>query len=82
MMGEGRVIAELDLVALGRDMPEHGLRKGDVGTVVHRYEDGHAFAVEVTTGDGTTIAVLTLPLTDVRPLGSREILHAREVALP
>jgi hypothetical protein len=47
---------------------------------VHRYEDGRAFAVEMTTGNGTTIAVLTLPLMDVRPLGSHEILHAREVA--
>ena len=82
MMGEERAIAELDLVALKRDMPEHGLRKGDVGTVVHRYEDGHAFAVEVMTGDGTTIAILTLPLTDVRPLGGGDVLHAREVATP
>ena len=58
-MGEGRAKAELDLVALERDMPEHGLRKGDVGTVVHRYADGRAFEVEMMTGDGTTIAVLT-----------------------
>jgi hypothetical protein len=82
MTGEGRAIVELDLVALKRDMPEHGLRKGDVGTVVHCYADGRAFKVEMMTGDGATIAVLTLPLTDVRPLGGREILHAREVALP
>ena len=78
-MAEERAIAELDLVALERDVAEHGLRKGDVGTVVHRYEDGRAFAVEMTTGNGTTIAVLTLPLTDIRPLGSSEILHTREV---
>lgn len=80
-MAEGRAIDELDLVALQRDVAEHGLRKGDVGTVVHRYEDGRAFAVELMTGDGTTIAVLTLPLTDIRPLGSHEILHTREVAV-
>ena len=81
-MAEERAIAELDLVALKRDVAEHGLRTGDIGTVVHRYADGRAFAVELMTGDGTTIAVLTLPLTDIRPLGSREILHAREVAVP
>ena len=78
-MAEERAIAELDLVALKRDVTEHGLRKGDVGTVVHRYADGHAFAVEMMTGDGTTVAVLTLPLADIRPLGSHEILHAREI---
>jgi hypothetical protein len=81
-MAEERAIAELDLVALKRDVAVHGLRKGDVGTVVHRYEDGRAVAVEMMTGDGTTIAVLTLSLTDVRPLSSREILHTREVAVP
>ena len=80
-MAEERAIVELDLVALQRDVAEHGLRKGDVGTVVHRYEDVRAFAVELMTGDGTTIAVLTLPLTDIRPLGSHEILQAREVAV-
>ena len=78
-MAEERAIAELDLVALERDVAEHGLRRGDVGTVVHRYEDGRAFAVEMTTGNGTTIAVLTLPSTDIRPLGSSDILHTREV---
>ena len=81
-MSAEQSIAELDTVVLDRDVPEHGLRKGDVGTVVHRYADGRAFAVEMMTGDGSTIAVLTLPLTDIRPLGSREILHAREVATP
>ena len=78
-MTEERAIAELDLVALKRDVAEHGLRKGDIGTVVHQYEDGRAVAVEMMTGDGTTVAVLTLPLSDVRPLGSRDILHAREI---
>ena len=81
-MDEERAIAELDLVALERDVSELGLRKGDIGTVVHRHQDGRAFAVEMMTGDGTTIAVLTLPVTDVRPLGDREILHAREVLTP
>ena len=78
-MADERTIAELDLVALERDVAEHGLHKGDVGTVVHRYQDGHAFAVEMMTGDGTTVAVLTLHLADLRPLGSRDILHVREI---
>lgn len=78
-MDAERTIAELDVVVLDRDVPEHGLCKGDVGTVVHRYAAGQGYEVEVLTGDGTTIAVLTLRASDVRPMGSREILHAREV---
>jgi hypothetical protein len=79
-MSEDRTITELGTVVLERDVPEHGLRKGDVGTVVHCYEEGRAFEVEMMTVDGTTSAVLTLPLSDVRPLGRHDILHAREVA--
>ena len=81
-MHEARAIDELDLVALERDVSEHSLRKGDVGTVVHCYADGRAYEVEMMTGDGRTVAVLTLSRAEVRPLGSGDILHAREVALP
>lgn len=79
-MSENRKIEELDLVALVRDVPAHGLVRGDVGTVVHLHTDGRSYEVEFAAGDGMTIAVLTLPSTDVRPLGSRDILHVREVA--
>lgn len=33
---------ELELVVLERDIPEHGLARGDVGTVVHVYSGGPA----------------------------------------
>lgn len=36
----------LDVVVLTEDIPEHGLRVGDVGTIVEVYEDGAAFEVE------------------------------------
>ena len=42
-MGAGRTIEELDVVVLARDVPEHGLCKGDVGTMVHRYANGRAY---------------------------------------
>jgi len=73
-------IEELDHVVLQRDVPERGLCHGDVGVVVHRYSDGQAYEVEFMTGDGSTIAVLTLSDEDVRPVGGREILHTREVS--
>ena len=71
---------ELDTVVLTHDVPEHGLKKGDVGAVVHCYADHTAFEVEFVTAEGKTIAVLTVTEADVRPMGSGEILHARALA--
>jgi hypothetical protein len=36
---------ELDLVVLTHDIPERGLQRGDLGTIVHRYTDGQAWGV-------------------------------------
>lgn len=71
---------ELDTVVLARDIPEYGLRSGDIGSVVHCYADGKAFEVEFVTAEGRTIAVLTLTPDDIRPMREREILHVREIA--
>lgn len=60
--------------------PTEGLEAGDVGTVIHVYRDGLAFEVEFTTLAGKTAAVVTLEASQVRPVGSREITHARELA--
>lgn len=73
------MIRELDTIVLTRDIPEHGLRRGDIGAVVHCYKDGVAFEVEFVTGKGDTVAVITLELKDVRPMHPNEILHAREI---
>ncbi|HZT61297.1 MAG TPA: DUF4926 domain-containing protein [Pyrinomonadaceae bacterium] len=75
------MINELDTVVLKRDVVEHGLKEGDVGAVVHRYADGEAFEVEFVTAAGRTVALLTLTAQDIRPLGGRDILHARELAV-
>jgi ribulose-5-phosphate 4-epimerase/fuculose-1-phosphate aldolase len=74
------MIKEHDRVALVRDLPEHGLARGDLGTVVHIYADGKAYEVEFMTLTGDTIGVVTLELGDVRPVTDREIAHARQVA--
>jgi len=75
------MIHELDAVVLTRDVDEHGLKRGDVGAVVHCYGDGAAFEVEFVTAEGRTVAVLTLNERDIRPLGERDILHVRELAV-
>jgi hypothetical protein len=74
------MIKEHDRVALDRDLPEYGLTRGDLGTVVHIYEGAKAFEVEFLTLTGDTIGVATLKASDVRPLTDREIAHARQVA--
>ena len=44
------MIKELDSVVLSRDLPEYGLKKGDIGAVVHYYKSGEAFEVEFING--------------------------------
>jgi hypothetical protein len=74
------MIRELDTVALSRDIEEYGLKRGDIGAVVHCYQDDAAFEVEFVTGEGETIAVLTLAPEDIRAIQGKEILHVRELA--
>jgi hypothetical protein len=61
------MIRELDAVVLVHDVEAYGLTQGDVGAVVHCYKDGKTFEVEFVTGEGTTIAVLTLSQHDILP---------------
>ncbi len=74
------MINEHDRMVLTGTVPDHRLEAGDVGTVVHVYRDGQAYEVEFTTLDGKTAAVVTVEATQVRPVGKREITHARELA--
>ena len=73
------MIRELDTVVLSRDFPEHGLNRGDIGAVVHCYKGGKGFEVEFITGQGETVAVMTLNNQDVRPMQAEEILHVRQL---
>ena len=74
------MIKEHERVVLKSPVPAEGLEAGDVGTVVHLYRDGLAYEVEFTTLEGKTAAVVTLEAAQVRPVGKREIAHARELA--
>jgi hypothetical protein len=70
---------EHERAVLTTAVPSEGLVPGDVGTVVHVYENGTAFEVEFTTLDGKTAAVVTLEASQLRPVGSRDLMHAREL---
>ena len=72
------MIRELDSVVLTADLPEHRLRAGDVGTVVSLHGD-RGYEVEFVALDGETLAVVSLDASRVRPIGSGEMAHARQV---
>jgi hypothetical protein len=71
---------EHDAVVLADDLPEHGLRTGDIGTVVMTHDAGAGYEVEFVTLEGKAVAVVTLAAEQVRPVASGEIAHARPVA--
>jgi hypothetical protein len=77
---EKPMIRELTEVILECDLPDHGLARGDVGTVVLVHQDGKGFEVEFTTLDGETVAMVTLSASQVRVARSGEIAHARNLA--
>lgn len=68
----------LDIVVLNRDLPELGLKGGDVGTVVALY-DRDGLEVEFVTGSGKTQALVTLKQSDVHPVGGEEMLTVRKL---
>jgi hypothetical protein len=69
----------LATVVLDRDLPEHGLRAGDLGAVVEVYEpDG--LDVEFVTASGKTQALVTLNVNDVRPVQDGDLVAVRSVA--
>ena len=75
------MIQELDRVILTTDMPEYRLKKGDIGTVVLVHGQNEGFEVEFVSLDGETVAVVSLYANQVRPIGRREIAHARPLGL-
>jgi hypothetical protein len=74
------LIAELDPVVLTHDLPQHGLRAGDVGWVVMVHAAGAGYEVEFVTLAGETVSVVTVPSDSVRPVQPNEIAHVRRVA--
>ncbi|MBI2827294.1 MAG: DUF4926 domain-containing protein [Planctomycetia bacterium] len=72
-------LKEHDRVVLTARLPDEGLEAGDVGTIVHAYADGDAYEVEFVALDGHTTAVVTLEVSQVRPVTPRDMTHSREI---
>ena len=63
---------ELECVKLRRNLPEHGLKRGEEGTIVHVFADADAYLVEfVDPADGSTRAELEVSPDDILPVASR-----------
>jgi hypothetical protein len=77
---EQAMIEELANIVLTADMPAHGLRAGDIGTVVLVHEGGNGYTVEFMTLSGDTVAVVTVSAEQIRPIRTNEIAHVRELA--
>ena len=70
--------APLETVVLERDVPEHGLRRGDLGAVVEVYEpDG--LEVEFVRASGRTQALVELTTRDVRAIRDEDLVSVRSL---
>ena len=66
----------LDTVVLRMDLPEYGLRKGDLGAVVELYEpDG--LEVEFVTASGQSRTLVTLKTDAVRSVVDNDLAAVR-----
>ncbi|MEQ1865085.1 MAG: DUF4926 domain-containing protein [Micropepsaceae bacterium] len=78
------MIAEHAYAILTRDLPEHGLKVGDVGVVIHVHRklgaEPDGYLLEVFTVDGVSLDEVSVPADAVRPSLATDRLHSRAVA--
>ena len=71
-------------IALNRDFPEHNLHQGDIATLIDYVphpENGEEGAIlEVFNALGTSITVVTVPISSIDVLPSDDILSIRRLA--
>ena len=68
----------LDTVVLTHDLPAEGLRAGDLGAVVAIYPP-NGLEVEFVTASGRTSALVTLDVSDVRPIADTDLVAVRSL---
>ncbi len=72
------MLQETDIAVVTVDLPEYGLKAGDVGTVALVHGRG-GYEVEFMTLDGETVAVTSLEAAHVRPVARRDVAHVRRI---
>lgn len=70
-------------VSLAVDLPEYGLKKGDIATVVDQQEGGPGqetgYSLEVCNAVRDTAAVVVVEESKIFPVQANEILHVRQL---
>ncbi len=70
-------------VALARDFVEHGLKRGDVATVVdfapHPVGGPEGIVLEVTNALGDSLQVIIVTPADIESLSANEVLAVRQL---
>ena len=68
-------------MALRTDVPDHSLVTGDIGIIVQyhppRANQEPGYTLEVFNAVGDTVAVVTLPESQLAPLSQDEVFHVR-----
>ena len=72
------MIREHEVLVLARDLPEFGLKAGDLGAVV-LVHPGAGCEVEFMTPDGETLAAVSLSTDQFGSIRGREISHAQPI---
>jgi hypothetical protein len=72
------MLKELERAVLTCDLPDHGLKRGDVGTIVLVHETP-GYEIEFMTLMGDTVAVVSVSTHQVRSITHREIAHSRSL---
>ena len=71
-------------VSLRRDLPEYGLKQGDVATLVeyvpHPHDGEEGCILEVFNAVGESLSVVVVPVSTIEPLRADEILSVRSFA--
>ena len=78
---EGK-IKLLDVVALTQDVPEHNLKRGEIGTVVEILANGEAFEVEFSDNNGQMYKCLSFPASQLKVLHQEPIKQILNVKQP
>ncbi len=77
-------LAQYDRVALTRDLNEHGLKRGDVATLVDKVPrpagGPEGLVLEVTNALGDSLKVVVVNANDIEPLHADEVLAVRSLA--
>lgn len=68
----------LDTVVLKRDVPEAGLRLGDLGAIVEVHDTDH-FEVEFVAASGRTQALVNLRSDEIRHVNDRDLIAVRSL---